>query len=120
MSLKNRALSLTEQKEVSIQPKSYLTKFLDSPKIELVFTIVTFITMIAALLLEKFNTDKIIYNSFYLISYLAGGTYGIRAGIRSIKNFTINVDILMILAALGAAYIGAPFEGAMLLFLFSL
>ena len=32
----------------------------------------------------------------------------------------IDVDILMVLAALGAAYVGAPFEGAMLLFLFSL
>ena len=120
MSLKDKALHLTEQKEVSNQPQSYLAKFLDSPKIELVFTIVTFITMIAALLLEKFNADKIIYNSFYLIAYLSGGTYGVRASIRSIKNFTINVDILMILAALGAAYINAPFEGAMLLFLFSL
>ncbi len=32
---------------------------------------------------------------------------------------TIDIDLLMILAALGAAFVGEPFEGAMLLFLFS-
>lgn len=100
--------------------RSFFTRFLDSPKVELIFTIVTFIAMMTAFILDKFGVDKTIYNPIYLLAYLAGGTYGVRAGIRSIKELTINVDILMILAALGAAYIGAPFEGAMLLFLFSL
>jgi Cd2+/Zn2+-exporting ATPase len=117
---KNKGLHLAERKEAITQGETTLSKFLDSPKVELVFTIVTFIAMITALLLEKLNADKIVYNSFYLAAYIAGGTYGIRASIRSVKEHTINVDILMILAALGAAYINAPFEGAMLLFLFSL
>jgi Cd2+/Zn2+-exporting ATPase len=98
----------------------FFTKFLDSPKVELIFTIVTFIAMMIAFVLDKAGVDKNIYNTVYLLAYLAGGTYGVRAGIQSVKELTINVDILMILAALGAAYIGAPFEGAMLLFLFSL
>lgn len=100
--------------------RSFFTKFLDSTKVELVFTIITFVAMMTAFILEKFDADKTVYNFFYLVAYFAGGTYGVRAGIRSIRELTINVDILMILAALGAAYIGAPFEGAMLLFLFSL
>ena len=33
---------------------------------------------------------------------------------------SIDVDLLMILAGVGAALVGQPFEGAMLLFLFSL
>lgn len=100
--------------------RSFFTRFLDTPKVELIFTIITFITMITAFVLDKAGVNNTIYNLFYLLAYIAGGTYGVRAGIRSLKELTINVDILMILAALGAAYIGAPFEGAMLLFLFSL
>jgi Zn2+/Cd2+-exporting ATPase len=37
-----------------------------------------------------------------------------------LRERTIDVDLLMVLAALGAAVIDYPFEGAMLLFLFSL
>jgi Cd2+/Zn2+-exporting ATPase len=37
-----------------------------------------------------------------------------------LRQFRIDVDLLMVLAALGAVLVGSPFEGAMLLFLFSL
>jgi Cd2+/Zn2+-exporting ATPase len=55
-----------------------------------------------------------------LIAYAAGGTFGLSAGIKSLREGQINVDLLMILAALGAAFIGSWPEGATLLFLFSL
>ncbi len=117
---KTKGLHLTEQTEEVIEEQNFFTRFLDSAKTELAFTIITFVAMISAFILEKSGVDKTIFNSFYLIAYITGGTYGVRAGIRSLKELTINVDILMLLAAIGAAYIGAPFEGAMLLFLFSL
>jgi len=118
----NHRQDFSEQANDSIGSKENLFtgNFLDSPKIELIFTIITFAAMISGFLMEKFNVEKIICNAVYLAAYITGGVYGIRAGIRSLKNLTINVDILMILAAIGAAFIGAPFEGAMLLFLFSL
>ncbi|HEY5903391.1 MAG TPA: HAD-IC family P-type ATPase, partial [Anaerolineales bacterium] len=56
----------------------------------------------------------------YAVSYAAGGWFGLRASLKALGEKTINVDLLMILAALGAAFIGHPAEGAMLLFLFSL
>jgi Cd2+/Zn2+-exporting ATPase len=56
----------------------------------------------------------------YGISYAFGGWYGLRAGWESLRHGAVDIDLLMILAALGALSIGAPFEGAMLLFLFSL
>jgi Cd2+/Zn2+-exporting ATPase len=56
----------------------------------------------------------------YGASYAFGGWFGARAGLESIRHRTVDIDLLMILAALGALSIGAPFEGAMLLFLFSL
>jgi len=57
---------------------------------------------------------------FFLSAYLAGGWRGTIKGARSLLGGTVDVDLLMILAALGAAYVNHAFEGAMLLFLFSL
>ncbi len=57
----------------------------------------------------------------YLIAFGAGGYYGLTDGLKELwKEHRLNVDLLMILAALGAAFIGQPAEGATLLFLFSL
>jgi Cd2+/Zn2+-exporting ATPase len=58
---------------------------------------------------------------FGLIAYITGGTFGAIHGLENlIKNRKLDVDFLMILAALGAAIIGQWHEGAVLLFLFTL
>jgi len=49
-----------------------------------------------------------------------GGWYGLEGAIETLRHRAVDIDLLMIVAALGALSIGAPFEGAMLLFLFSL
>jgi Cd2+/Zn2+-exporting ATPase len=56
----------------------------------------------------------------FLVAYLTGGWHGAIHGVRSVLRGQVDVDLLMILAALGAAYVNHAFEGAMLLFLFSL
>jgi Zn2+/Cd2+-exporting ATPase len=58
-------------------------------------------------------------NAFFIAAYIAGGIFGVQASFRSLRQWTIDVDLLMTLAALGAVVVAAPFEGAMLLFLFS-
>src|SRR5690606_4336227 len=55
-----------------------------------------------------------------IISYLAGGFYGAKTAVESLLQRRIDVDMLMVLAALGAATINPWHEGAILLFLFSL
>ncbi len=55
-----------------------------------------------------------------IISYLAGGFYGTLSAINSLRHRKLDIDLLMILAALGAATIDQWHEGAILLFLFSL
>jgi Zn2+/Cd2+-exporting ATPase len=57
---------------------------------------------------------------FFLTAYLTGGWRAAIKGIRSLLTGTVDVDLLMVLAALGAAYVNHAFEGAILLFLFSL
>jgi Cd2+/Zn2+-exporting ATPase len=43
----------------------------------------------------------------------------VRSAFASLRERVLDVDVLMVLAALGAAAVDAPFEGALLLFLFS-
>jgi len=57
---------------------------------------------------------------FYIIAYLSGGYIGTRESIRDLRKYQLNVDFLMVVAAIGAATIGDWLEGATLLFLFSL
>jgi len=57
---------------------------------------------------------------FYIISYISGGYYGFTDTITHLRSFELNIDFLMISAAIGAAILGQWIEGAILLFLFSL
>jgi len=58
-------------------------------------------------------------NSLYLGAYIFSGQYGVRSALASLRERTLDIDVLMVLAAIGAALVGSPFEGALLLFLFS-
>lgn len=53
-------------------------------------------------------------------AYAAGGAYSLVRTVRSLGHRKLDVDLLMLLSAAGAAAIGAFEEGATLLFLFSL
>lgn len=55
----------------------------------------------------------------YAGAYVFGGFEGVRSAVASLRERTLDIDLLMVLAAVGAALVGAPFEGALLLFLFS-
>ncbi|MGH2542393.1 MAG: hypothetical protein ACRDIB_06345, partial [Ardenticatenaceae bacterium] len=54
-------------------------------------------------------------NVLYSVAYLSGGFFGAVAGLRALRRGALNVDFLMVLAALGAASIGEWAEGATLL-----
>lgn len=55
----------------------------------------------------------------YVGAYLFGGTAAFIEAVRDLLNRKINVDLLMVLAALGAAALGQWIEGAILLSLFA-
>ena len=88
-------------------------------RVEPIFTFITLITMIGGLVAEG-QDASLTATVLFVIAYITGGTFGLQGGFQSLRNRTIDVDLLMILAAVGAALVGQPFEGAMLLFLFSL
>jgi Cd2+/Zn2+-exporting ATPase len=53
-------------------------------------------------------------------AYVAGGAFSLARAVRSLEDRRLDIDLLMLLSALGAASIGEYAEGATLLFLFSL
>lgn len=73
-------------------------------RVELIFTIITFITMMAGLAADWLEAPRVFATVFYTIAYITGGTFGVMAGLDSLRHFTIDVDLLMVLAALGAAW----------------
>ncbi|RDI55371.1 heavy metal translocating P-type ATPase [Nocardia mexicana] len=55
----------------------------------------------------------------YLACYLTGGWEPAVAGLQALRDKTLDVDLLMIVAAIGAAAIGQVFDGALLIVIFA-
>lgn len=99
------------------QPRSWLTTEWLEPRL----VIVTLVALIAGTTLERTDVPSWIVTVLAVIAYVAGGVFGAKGAITSlIQERKFDVDGLMVLAALGAASVGAWAEGATLLFLFSL
>ena len=88
---------------------------------ELYFSILCGIFMLIGFFLERFAKVSFwYYVSSYGVAYFFGGYYAAIEAFNKIKKGGFDIDFLMIVAAVGAAYIGSWVEGALLLFLFSL
>jgi Cd2+/Zn2+-exporting ATPase len=57
---------------------------------------------------------------FYALAYLAGGWEATWEALKALRQGKVEVDLLMVIAASGAAFLGHWAEGVILLFLFSL
>jgi Cd2+/Zn2+-exporting ATPase len=82
--------------------------------------VITALAIAASMIAERLGAPAWLVLIFNVTSYAAGGWFGLRAGIASLRAREINVDLLMVLAAAGAAIVDQWHEGAILLFLFSL
>lgn len=58
--------------------------------------------------------------AFFVVAYAAGGYYSTKNAIAALRERTVDVNLLMVTAAIGAAGIDYWQEGAVLMFLFSL
>ena len=75
--------------------------------------------LIAAFVFGKISGVGWWTHGLYAGAYFFAGQEGVKSAIASLRERVLDVDVLMVLAAIGAAIVGAPFEGALLLFLFS-
>ncbi|GAB6862836.1 hypothetical protein JCM17092_29250 [Haloplanus litoreus] len=87
---------------------------------EAVFVGLTLLGMVTGLVTGYLEGPQLLRWAGYAVAYVFGGWYGLKGAIGTLRHRAVDIDLLMIVAALGALSIGAPFEGAMLLFLFSL
>jgi Zn2+/Cd2+-exporting ATPase len=92
----------------------------DAALAERLFVVLTLTGIIIGMLLERAGAPAAALLVVNLATYLFGGFFAMQAVIEALRERTIEVDLLMVLAAAGAAYVGAWSEGAILLFLFSL
>ncbi|WP_337171557.1 heavy metal translocating P-type ATPase [Gemmatimonas aurantiaca] len=89
---------------------------------ELVLSLVSGSATAAGWILESQDASRSWWLSLYVAAYVFGAADLVMHQVRGIrtKGLTFDIDLLMLIAALGAAALGAWREGALLLFLFSL
>jgi Cd2+/Zn2+-exporting ATPase len=91
------------------------------PNTELIFSLLCGALLIAGYSIEKtLSVPAWLPLAFYLGAYFFGGFFTVREAIENLRLKKFEIDTLMLVAAAGAAALGAWAEGALLLFLFSL
>lgn len=58
--------------------------------------------------------------ALYMLAMVSGGLFAVKGSVNSLRQGICDIETLMVLAGVGAGLLGAWFEGAFLLFLFSL
>ncbi|WP_131787840.1 heavy metal translocating P-type ATPase [Protofrankia symbiont of Coriaria ruscifolia] len=77
------------------------------------------VTFAAGSVMQVTGTPAPVWWALYLVCYAAGGWAPALTGIRALRGHTLDVDLLMIVAACGAASIGQVFDGALLIVIFA-
>lgn len=70
--------------------------------------------------LEKAGIAPVIAISIFVLAYVLGAWFTVKEVVVALRARKFEIDFLMLLAAIGAAILGEWFEGALLLFLFTL
>ena len=88
--------------------------------VDLIVAGVAGLVLLLAWVLSMAGGPESLRNLAILVAFAVGGTPALTEVWGKLKRFRIDIDLLMLLGAGLAAYIGSPFEGALLLFLFAL
>lgn len=91
-----------------------------APLLEMPLVVASGVLLVAGWLLERFApVSPLVPTLVWALSMVSGGFFAIRGSVQSIAQLRIDIETMMVVAAIGAAVLGAWFEGAFLLFLFS-
>ncbi len=110
----------TRQLGFRVEKATDKTTYLQRQRLEPVLVAATLLALAGGWFARRLGAPIGLEAALAVLAYGAGSYYGILDGFAAIRRFRIDVNFLMILAAIGAALIGSWPEGAMLLFLFSL
>ena len=87
---------------------------------ELLLSLAAGLLLLVGWLLEFTAAPPALSLALFVGAYITGGFFALRDAWQSLRQGRFDIDTLMIIAAAGAAALGAWAEGALLLFLFSL
>jgi cobalt/nickel-transporting P-type ATPase D len=74
---------------------------------------------LAGLTAQLNGAAETVWWTLYLACYLTGGWRSAWAGAKALRNKALDVDLLMVVAAIGAVAIGQIFDGALLIVIFA-
>ncbi|MFF3512343.1 heavy metal translocating P-type ATPase [Streptomyces sp. NPDC002573] len=77
------------------------------------------VLFLIALPLQLTGAPAWVWGTLYALAYAAGGWEPGWAGLQALREKTLDVDLLMVVAALGAAAIGQVMDGALLIVIFA-
>ncbi|WP_405503165.1 heavy metal translocating P-type ATPase [Streptomyces niveus] len=80
---------------------------------------VALVLFLIALPLDLLGAPAWTWGPLFAATYVAGGWEPGREGLKALRNKTLDVDLLMVVAALGAAAIGQVLDGALLIVIFA-
>lgn len=83
------------------------------------WAVVALVLMLCGVVAQLADAPQPLWWTLYLACYLAGGWQSAVSGVQALRDRTLDVDLLMILAAIGAASIGQVFDGALLIVIFA-
>ncbi|MGI9116470.1 MAG: heavy metal translocating P-type ATPase [Gaiellales bacterium] len=87
-------------------------------RIAIGFVAATLVLLLVGVVVERFSFSAAL--PIWALAFFTGGWFALRATIGSLRTRSLDVDLLMLIAAAGAYSVEAFWEGAVLLFLFSL
>ncbi len=108
---------ITKTLMTSRQDKKEKTLWYKDKKLRL--TIISGVLFTIAIILNTLKAEKEIIVPLYALSILIGGYYIGKSGFNSLKMFSLDMNFLMTVAVVGAAFLGEWSEGAAVVFLFS-
>ncbi|MFW5896365.1 MAG: heavy metal translocating P-type ATPase, partial [archaeon] len=114
--VRDRAVSIEDDPDADTDDVSTRSEL----RREAAFVGLTLLGMATGLVTGWLDGPPLLAWAGYGVAYAFGGWYGLKGAVETLRHGAVDIDLLMIVAAIGALSIGAPFEGAMLLFLFSL
>jgi Zn2+/Cd2+-exporting ATPase len=96
-----------------------------APRLQMTLSIAGGVLLTAGFIFQHQNVfdvgnKELIGQILFFVAMVCAGLFPARAALNSVKSGIADIETLMVLAAIGAGCLGAFFEGAFLLFLFSL
>ncbi|MEV7086954.1 heavy metal translocating P-type ATPase [Streptomyces sp. NPDC093085] len=98
-------------------PAARRTRVLALPEAR--WALAALVLFLVALALDLLGAPGWMWGPLYAATYVTGGWEPGWAGLRALKERTLDVDLLMVVAALGAAAIGQVLDGALLIVIFA-